>query len=54
MLILAQQQSPLGDGQVDELLVVGVAAGDGGFDVERQLRDCKLRRQFDIAYLRSA
>ena len=30
MLILAQQQRPLGDGQVDELLVVGIAAGDGG------------------------
>ena len=54
MLILAQQQSPLGDGQVDEFLVVGIAAGDGGFGVERRLRDCKLRRQFDIAYLRCA
>ena len=54
MLVLAQQQGLMGDGKVDEFLVVGVAAGDGGFDVERQLRDCKLRRQFDIAYLRCA
>ena len=54
MLVLAQQQRLMGDGKVDEFLVVGVAAGEGGFDVERRLRDCKLRRQFDIAYLRCA
>ena len=54
MLILAQQQRLMRNRQIDEPLVVGVAAGDGGFDVERRLRDCKLRRQFDIAYLRCA
>ena len=31
MLVLAQQQRLMGNGQVDELLVVGVAAGDAGF-----------------------
>ena len=30
MLVLAQQQGLMGDGQVDEFLVVGVAAGETG------------------------
>ena len=54
MLVLAQQQRLMRNRQIDEPLVVGVAAGQAGFGVERQLRDCKLRRQFDIAYLRCA
>jgi hypothetical protein len=42
----------MGDGDVDEFLVVGVVAGDGGFDVGRRLRDCGLRHRFDVTHLR--
>ena len=31
MLILTQQQGLMGNRQIDEFLVVGVAAGDAGF-----------------------
>ena len=45
MPVLAQQQGFSGDGQVDELLVVRVAAGQARFDGDLPLADVAVERQ---------